>query len=129
MTGRGPYHNRYSEVLPLLGRPIAFDRPEPPLFRVTDDGTLHPTTFKAVAGGAAVGLWEVGTLVVARGAADPVGRQLCVRSGDSTAALEGTPLVALTGGSGTLPWGTRRGCRFSSSSTTVRGIPPEDICR
>lgn len=89
-----PYHNRYSEVFPLFSRPLAFDRPEPPLYRVADDGTLQPAAFDAVAGGHAAALWEAGTMTVEQGAVERVGGELCVRPSGPSATVELTPGAA-----------------------------------
>ncbi len=92
-----PYHNRYSEVFPLFGRPLSFDRPEPPLFSVADDGTLGPISFTPAAGGAAAALWEAGTLTVAHGQVEQVAGELCVQSSGLPVAVELTPRVTLYG--------------------------------
>ncbi len=92
-----PYHNRYSEVFPLFGHPLTFDRPERPLFSVAGDGTLQEVAFTPATGGGAAHLWGAGALLVEHGAVEHVGGELCVRSNRFPATIELTPPVPLNG--------------------------------
>ncbi len=91
-----PY-NRYSELFPLLGGRLQFDRPSPNLFRVGSDGTLARVAFVPQAGGETPGLLQTGALKVTMGTAETSGNGVCVRSALAPGSVEFTPSAAHDG--------------------------------
>lgn len=75
-----PYYNRYSEVFPLFDLPVAFDRPDQPLFRVDAEGALHSVDFQRQRGGDLPALVRAGTVIVTQGTLEERGGGFCVRS-------------------------------------------------
>lgn len=93
-----PYYNRYSEVFPLIDDRLVFDRLNPPLFEVRDDGTLQAVAFRPEAGGSAAGEAQKGALVVSGGQVETRGDQLCVTSPPSEGARAELTPAAMLGG-------------------------------
>lgn len=92
-----PYHNRYSEVFPLLDPDLAFDQPSSALFEVGNDGTFQRVAFVPRAGGLAPRLWQDRVLSVSNATAWPAGDQLCVEAAATGGHVELTPAVAVSG--------------------------------
>lgn len=98
-----PYHDRFSEVLPLLDAGLTFDRLGGDLFEVSGDGSLRPVAFVAEAGGWAPGLLDEGRLRVTDGALVDGRDGLCITAGSAPATVElglDRPAMADPGGVG-----------------------------
>ncbi len=92
-----PYHDRLSEVLPLVDPDLAFDRAEGDLWRVTGDGSLSPVAFAPQAGGWAPQLLNETSLRVSGGVVDVGPDGLCILAEGSASQLELRPARALVG--------------------------------